>query len=152
MKAYTVFVDIDCSRERVIELFDNVDNLQKWQTGLKSFKHLSGEPGQVGAISEIIFKHGRHLIEMTETITERNLPDEFNGFYEWSGGRNTLVNRFVELGPNSTRWESTCDYQFSGFMIRAMAFLFPGMFKKQNQLFLDNFKAFCEDGTDVRDK
>ncbi|MFQ5507583.1 MAG: SRPBCC family protein [Planctomycetota bacterium] len=54
MKPYTVEVDIDLPRERVIELFDNADNLYKWQPGLQSFEHLSGEPGQPGASSRMV--------------------------------------------------------------------------------------------------
>ena len=37
-------------------------------------------------------------------------------------------------------------------MLKLMGFLAPGMFRKQNLKFLQNFKAFCEHGHDVRDK
>lgn len=151
MKPYTVSIDINLARDRVIELFDDPQNLVKWQKGLQSFEHVSGEPGQPGAKARLVFKNGRHVIELTETVTERNLPDEFNGTYEWNGGRNTLRNRFIELDPGSTRWESTCAYTFSSFILKLMALVMPGMFKKQNQSFLDAFKAFCEEGQDVRD-
>jgi len=86
------------------------------------------------------------LIELIETVTERKLPDEFNGTYEWPGGRNTLRHRFIELGPNRTRWESTCAYQFSSFLLKLIGFFCPGMFRKQNLRFLQNFKAFAEEG------
>ena len=98
-----------------------------------------------------MFKNGRRTIELTEIITERNLPDEFNGRYEWSGGSNTLRNRFIELGPNRTRWESTCDYQLDSFLLKMMGFFLPGMFRSQNLMFLRNFKVFCEHGRDVRE-
>jgi len=39
----TVQIDIDLPREQVIQLFDDPDNLAKWQKGLLSFEHLSGE-------------------------------------------------------------------------------------------------------------
>ena len=150
MKPYTVEIEIALPRERVIELFDNPDNLFKWQAGLQSFESISGEPGHPGAKSKLVFKNGRHTIELIETVTERNLPDEFNGRYEWSGGRNTLRNRFIELGPNRTKWESTCDYQFSAVLPKLVGFVAPGMFRKQNLKFLRAFKAFCEEGRDVR--
>ena len=76
MKAYTVAIEIDLPRDRVIELFDNPDNLFKWQTGLQSFDHLSGEPGQPGAKSKFVYRSGKHTIELIETVTERKLPDE----------------------------------------------------------------------------
>lgn len=150
MKPYTVSVEIDLPRSRVLELFDDVENLCKWQEGLERFEHVSGEPGQEGAVSKLVFRNGKRRIELTETITKRDLPDEFNGIYAWDGGSNTLVNRFIEVGPNRTRWESTCDYEMKHLMLKVMGFLFPGMFRKQNQRFLDNFKAFCEEGRDVR--
>ena len=150
MKPYTVEIEIALPRERVVELFDEPENLYKWQTGLQSFEHLSGEPGQVGATSKLVYLNGKHRIELLETITDRNLPDEFSGTYEWSGGRNTLQNRFIALGPDRTRWESTCDYEFKSLMLKAMGALLPGTFRKQNLSFLKNFKAFCEQGFDVR--
>ncbi len=151
MKPYTVEIEIDLPRDRVIELFDNPDNLIKWQKGLQSFEHISGEPGQPGAKSKLVYLNGKHRVELIETVTERNLPDEFNGRYEWPGGQNTLRNRFIKLGLSRTKWESTCDYQFSGLMPKLMGFFFPGMFRKQNLTFLRNFKAFCEEGRDVRE-
>lgn len=42
---YELEITINLPRERVIELFDNPDNLKKWQEGLQSFSHRSGTPG-----------------------------------------------------------------------------------------------------------
>ena len=151
MKPYTVSIDIDLPRDRVIELFDNVENLPKWQTGLQSFEHVSGEPGQVGAKSKMVFLNGKQRIELIETITKRDLPDEFNGLYEWGGGSNTLDNRFIELAPDKTRWESTCSYELRHMFLKLMGTFMPGMFKKQNLKFMQNFKAFAEEGRDARE-
>jgi hypothetical protein len=151
MKEYTVEVEIALPRDRVIELFDNTDNLCKWQTGLRSFQHISGQSGQPGAKSKLIFVNGRHTIELIETVTVRNLPDEFSGTYEWPGGRNTLRNHFIELGPARTKWESTCAYEFSSVMLKMMGFFCPGMFRRQNLSFLRNFKAFAEEGRNANE-
>jgi hypothetical protein len=151
MKPYTVAIEIALPRGHVIELFDDPENLFKWQTGLVSFEHLSGEPGQPGAKSKLVYVSGKHRIELIETVTERNLPDEFNGTYEWQGGKNTLRNRFIALGPDRTKWESTCAYEFSSLMMKLMGFFFPGMFRNQNLSFLKNFKEFAEEGRDVNE-
>ncbi len=151
MKEYTVEIEMAVPRARVVELFDNPDNLFKWQTGLQSVEHISGERGQPGAKSKLVYLSGRHRIELIETVTVRNLPDEMSGTYEWQGGKNTLRNRFIELGPNRTKWESTCAYQFRSFMLKMMGFFCPGMFRKQNLSFLKNFKAFAEEGRDVNE-
>lgn len=150
MKPYTVHIDINKPREEVLALFDSIENLYAWQTGLQSVEHISGEPGEVGAKMLLVFDDGKRRIELTETITKKNLPDEFDGTYEWDGGMNTLENRFIELDANTTRWESTCAYEFRSIMLKLMGFFMAGMFRKQNMSFLKNFKAFCEDGQDVR--
>ena len=64
---------------------------------------IESEPGQPGAVSKLVYDDGKHRIELTETVTNRNLPDEFDGTYEWSSGMNTLNNRFIEIGPNRTK-------------------------------------------------
>ena len=145
MKEFTVEMEIDLPRDRVIELFDNPDNLYKWQTGLQSFEHISGQPGHPGAKSRLVYLHGKQKIELIETVTERNLPDEFNGRYELQGGTNTLRNRFIELGPHRTKWESTCEYHFKSFGLKLMGFFCPGVFRRQNLRFLQNFKMFAEE-------
>jgi len=151
MKPNTVEIDIDLPRHQVIELFNNQENLFKWQTGLQRFEHLSGEPGQPGARSNLHYLLGKRPMVLTETIIDNNLPDEFNGRYEWPGGENTLRNRFLELGSGRTRWVSTCDYKFSSTMMKLMGCVMPGMFRRQNLRFLQNFKAFCEEGRDIRE-
>ena len=150
MKPYTVEIEINLPRDRVVELFDDSENLFYWQNGLQSFEHISGEPGQPGAQSRMTYKHGKHQFDLIETITENNLPDEFNGTYEWKGGSNTLINKFIEVEPGITKWESTCDYTLQGIMMKLMGWFFPHKFKEQNMLYLKNFKRFCEEGYDVR--
>ena len=73
---YTSEIEINSPIDKVIELFDNPDNMDKWMKGLQSFEPISGKPGQVGAKSRLKFKMGKREIEMIETITVRNLPDE----------------------------------------------------------------------------
>ena len=74
---YTTEVSIDLPRDKVIELFDSTENMYKWQEGLKSFKVISGDPGQNGCRAEMVYESRRGDLTMIETITNRNLPDEF---------------------------------------------------------------------------
>ena len=140
---YSTEIEIDLPVERVIELFDNSDNLSKWQPELISFEHLSGEPGQVGAKSKLKYQMGKREIEMIETITVRNLPEEFSGTYEAKGIFNVVKNKFVQLAENKTKYISDQEFQFSG-MMKLMGALMPGAFKKQSQKYLKQFKEFAE--------
>ncbi len=140
---FTTEVTIDLPRQRVVELFDNPDNLAKWQNGLKVFEPVSGQPGMPGAKSRLLYDMGRREVEMVETITVRNLPDEFSGTYEAKGVWNEVKNFFHEAGPDKTRWVSENEFRFKGLMA-LMGFLMPGAFRKESLKQMVAFKQFAE--------
>lgn len=138
-------VTIDLPIDRVIQLFDNPNNLKEWQDGFVSFEHLSGTPGETGAKSLIKYKHGKREMELIETITVKNLPEEFSGTYEHKHMDNTLKNSFVALSDQQTRLDCYIHYtKFKAFVPKIMAFLMPGMYRKFTQKWLDQFKKFAE--------
>ena len=49
-------VVIDAGRETVWRLFDDPDNLSKWQPTLKAFTPTSGIPGQPGATADLVYE------------------------------------------------------------------------------------------------
>lgn len=140
---YKQEIEIDKPIDQVIALFDNPDNMSKWMEGLQSFEPISGTPGQPGAKSKLKFKMGNREIEMIETITVRNLPDEFSGSYEAKGVFNIVKNKFIKISNNKTKYISECKFQFTGFM-KIIAFLMPNSFKKQSMKYLVDFKEFAE--------
>jgi len=140
---YSVSITIDKPVNEVVALFDNVDNMKKWMNGLESFEPLDGTPGEVGAKSRLRFKMGKREIEMIETITAKNLPEEFTGTYEAKGVFNIVRNSFEPLPGNKTKYTTEQEFQFKGFM-KLMGLLMPGAFKKQSMKYLQDFKAFAE--------
>lgn len=139
---YTTEVIIDLPRLKVIELFDNTDNLHKWQLGLKSFEPISGEPGQEGALSKMVYEARKGDLEMTETITRRNFPDEFHCTYKARGVYNEMYNYF-EVDGDKTLWRTVNVFKFNGLM----AFMAPFMksaFINNTLLNMERFKTFAE--------
>ena len=141
---YMTEIEIDRRRTMVIELFDNPDNLKHWQPGFQSFEHLSGTRGQPGAKSKLVFLNRGRTMEMIETITVRNLPHEFSGTYDIKGIYNEVRNYFTEVAADKTKWVSHIEFRFSGIGMKILVALFPGMFKKQSQKFMQLFKEFAE--------
>lgn len=139
---YNCEVTIDLPREEVIELFDSSENLSKWQPGLQSFEHMSGEPGQVGAKSRMVYDENGRIIEMIETITNQNFPDEFSATYEAKGVINWNSNRFYAEG-DKTRWVQETEFKFSGIM-RVISVFMRGTFPKETMKSMNQFKAFAE--------
>lgn len=146
---YSVEITIEKPRNEVIKKMDNVDNMKHWQKGLVSSEHISGTPGKVGAKMQLNYKMGRRELSLTETITKSNFPEEFHGTYSTKGMYNIQENYFEETPDGHTKWVSICEFQPSGFMMKAMAFLMPGAFKKQSKQYMLDFKNFVEKGTSV---
>ena len=142
---FTCTVDVDLPIERVVELYDDPANREHWQDGYLRAEPFSGIPGELGAKARLLFRQGKGEMELIETITVRNPPYEFSATYEHEHMVNTMTNRLTSLDAKTTRWEAVLDYtKFNGFMPRLMAMLMPGMFKRQTQKWLDQFKVFSE--------
>ncbi len=142
-------VTIDAPREAVWAAFDNVDNMTRWQTGLKSFTPVSGTPGQVGAVSELVYEENGREIVMQETLSERREPDLLAGMYDAGFGSTIIVNHFDALDENTTRWTSWCNYRFRGLM-RFLSLFMAGAIKKRVDGDMQRFKLMVE--SDLADK
>lgn len=142
MMNYTNEITINLPREQVAELFSDPAQIKQWQPTFQTMKHISGEPGQAGAKSSMVYLEGKREMTLIETILVNNLPDEFTATYETAGVYNLQKNYFYAEG-DKTRWVSETEFKFSGFM-RIIGFFMRGAFVKQSNKIMDDFKAFAE--------
>lgn len=157
---YTVSIEIALPRHQVVRLLADPAQLPKWLRGLVLHEPLNGGYGEVGTKSRVVLKMGQQEFECTETITRREpaeldvIPKESVVHFEreivgggmWSAVR----DRLTEAGPTLTLWESENEYRFSGLMMRLVGLFMPGAFRKQSLKHMQDFKAFAEQGKDVR--
>jgi hypothetical protein len=158
---YTVSIEIAKPLEEVAQLLADPAHMPKWLRGLVLHEPLSGVHGQLGTRSRVVMQTGQQKFEGIETITRRE-PADLRGipkgsvvYYEreivgegmWSAAR----ERLTEAGPNTTLWESENEYRFSGLLMRLVGLLMPGAFRKQSLQHMQDFKAFAEQGKDVRE-
>ncbi len=158
---YTVSIEIAQPRERVVQLLADPAQMPKWLRGLVLHEPLDGVHGQVGTTSRVVMQMGQQKIEGTETITRREpadlhgIPKECVVHFEREivvkGMWNAARERLTEAGPETTLWESENEYRFSGVPMRLMGLLMPGAFRKQTRQHMQDFKAFAEQGKDVRE-
>jgi len=141
---YDTEIVINASRSRVIELFDDSDNMKKWQPDLISYTQQTGEEGEPGSTAKIVYRMGKREMEMIETITVRNLPDEFSGIYKTDGVKNIMENFFEELDSDKTKWTTRNEFISDKFALKLMMRFMPGVFKKQTMKFMRDFKEFVE--------
>ncbi|MEM9647262.1 MAG: SRPBCC family protein [Bacteroidota bacterium] len=147
---YTCEIIVNLPRVEFIKKLDNPENMRHWQRGLLAYEHLSGKPGEEGGQMNLKYKMGKRDLEMVETIIKRDLPHSLHTTYDTKGVHNIQKNHFKEE-DGKTKWVSESEFQFSGFGMKLMGLLMPGAFKKQSMKYLQDFKAFAEDGTSVLD-
>ena len=141
---YTIDISINIPRERVIELFDNPDNLPKWQEGLKSLVLLEGKAGQEGSSSKMVYSMRKSDLVITETVIRRNFPDLYSVRYKSKGVHNEVVNHFSEPEPGQTIWKVINEFRFGG-MMALMAPFMKSAFTSNTLLNMERFKAFAEE-------
>lgn len=158
---YTVSTEIALPRERVVQLLADPAHLPKWLRGLVLHEPLNGRHGQVGTESRVVMQMGQQAMECIETITRRE-PESLHGIPKGSvvyfdreivadGMWSAVSDRLTEAGPETTLWVSENEYRFGSVPMRLMAPFMRGAFRKQSQQHMQDFKAFAEQGADVRE-
>lgn len=146
---YTLEIVINKPREEVAQKMADPKNMPHWQRGFISLEPMEGEPGKEGSTTKLNYKMGKREVEMIETILKNDLPREFNATFDANGVHNIQHNRFEEIDANTTKWVSESEFQFGNFVMKAMGWLAPGAFKKQSRKYIEDFKAFVEEGKKV---
>lgn len=134
---------IAASLDTVWAAFDNPDNMMRWQQNLESFNHVSGEPRQAGAISELVYDEKGRKVILREEITERREPNFLAGAYVSPMGTTLIVNHFEPVDGNSTRWTSWCNFTFQGFM-KIMSLFVSGIIRRRTEADMQRFKLMVE--------
>ncbi|MFD1161943.1 SRPBCC family protein [Hwangdonia seohaensis] len=138
---FTCSINVKKPKLEVAKHFEDPEALKQSQKDFLRMEHLSGNQGEAGAKSKLIYKK----FDLIETIIHNKLPDEFYAKYEHKSMTNTMRSKFTALNDNETALTAEIDYtEFKGFFIKLMAKLFPNMFKKQVDKWLLRFKSFCE--------
>ena len=141
---YTCTIIVDLPLEKTAELWNNEAHFSHWQDGFQSIELLSGTANTKGAKSRILLE-GKQKMELIETIISVDLPHKKVAMYEHIHMTNTQTTRFTAIDSTKTEFTSIVEYtKFNGFMIKVMAKLFPSMFKKQSQKWMNQFKEFAE--------
>lgn len=138
-------IQINAPREFVASYLRRSDHFDKWQDDFQSATLLSGDKSQEGAKTKMLYKFGKSDMELIETIRNNNLPHSFEALYEHKHMDNTMLSTFDDAGDNKTLYSTQVNYiEMKGLMIKIMAKLFSGKFKKGPEKWMQQFKSFVE--------
>ncbi len=137
-------IDIHKPVETVVHFFKDTDSLSKWQDGFVKKELIQGNAWENGAVSKMYYKYGKREMELTETITSNRLPHSFEASYHHKHMDNTMKCVFRPLGDVATRYEYEFEYTRMAFVPKLMGILFPGMYRKQGEKWIKQFKEHIE--------
>ena len=140
---YSVSNTINKPLAEVIEKFQDPDGILQWMKGLKRVEHVSGTPGEKGAVSIFHFIHKNKEMSIEETMLEQNLPEQIKFSYKSQMGTNEVEMKFEKIDDQSVRQINNTTFHLTGIM-KLMGPLMKGMFKKQSLKYMDAFKAYAE--------
>lgn len=140
---YTSIVEINAPLARVIELFNNPDNLQYWMPELIHSELISGTLGATGAVGRLTLKDGSKEYEVIETVTMKNLPSIFARTYQMKNILLTINDSFTPIDEKRTRYTSENAASLTGWM-KCIGTLVRIKLEKQTEGQLQSFKRFVE--------
>jgi hypothetical protein len=135
---------IDLPINRTIELYQLQEDFNQWHLGFVSKELISGLSNQINTKSKLVYHNNNNVIELVETILPPKSENQFISLYEHKHMINIMTSTFSTITKNQTRLDVEIHYtKFIGFMPKLMAILMPGVFKKQTQKMVDNFKNYA---------
>ena len=142
---FSCSIEINRSREDVVRLWIDPTHFDKWQEGYHQSKVIDGNQGSTGSKTLLVYQQGKRTMELLESVIVNELPERYEGLYEHKHMVNTMTTTFNIISDEVTKMESEIEYiEFRHLIPRLMSWLMPGMFKKQVQKWMNNFKAFAE--------
>lgn len=142
---YKGSIEIHKPKSMVAQLFADPASLKEYQDGFVRKELMSGQEGEKGAISRMYYEDGKRKMVLTETILTNDLPDLFEAFYHHEHMDNTMRCQFTALDKNRTRYDYEFEYTRINWVIpRLMAILFPGVYRRQGEKWMRQFKEFVE--------
>ncbi|MEM1339736.1 MAG: SRPBCC family protein [Bacteroidota bacterium] len=139
------YLDINKPRDVVVAFFSNPENQKKWQDGFVKASQLIGKARENGAVLELYYKYGNKEMVLTETVTSNLLPDSFEATYHHKHMDNTMKYTFSPLSDYTTRYVYEFEYtRINWILPKLMALLFPGIYRKQGEKWMRQFKDAVE--------
>jgi uncharacterized protein YndB with AHSA1/START domain len=141
---YRLELILDRPRAEVWKIFDDPDNMNKWQPSLVKLERVSGTAGRPGSVTALTFKNGDREFSLTEEVTFRAEPERLDGFYENVFAKNFVHNTFLEHDKDHTLWKVEAEFQFKTWFMRVISPFVKKRFVASTQRDMERFKALVE--------
>ena len=140
---YSAKVAVNKSIKEVFKIFNDSKNVKNWIPEVTSFQVINENPGKTGSVYKIVVDSQGQEITMTEKVIAYVPNEKVTLFFDAENMLKTDDYIFTEKdGITTITLNSSC--QSESFIMACMFPYFKGIFQKQDQTYLDNFKKFVE--------
>jgi hypothetical protein len=141
---FTLELTLHRSQAEVWCAFDNPENIKMWQRTLVRYETVSGEQGQVGAVSKLTYAEGKGEFILMEKVTCRAEPERFDVVYENNFADNSVKNTFIATSENQTLWKMEVEYKFKTLLMKIVGPFVKKNFVKRSERDMERFMEFVE--------
>lgn len=141
---FSLELPIQKPRREVWKIFDDPENIKKWQPTLIKFETLSGIQGRPGAISKLTYSEGTREFALLEKVLHRDEPNQFDSIYENDFADNTVKNSFSAIGEEETLWKVAVEYKFKTFLMKVVGPIMKRNFVARTKREMERFKELAE--------
>ena len=140
---YRAEVNVNKSIKVVFEIFNNSENIKNWVPEVKSFEVVNTNPGKTGSVYKIVIDNKGQEVTMTEKVMAYVPNEKVTLFFDAEGMLKRDDYIFKEKdGVTTITLNTSC--QSDSYILACIFPYFKATFQKQDQSYLNNFKAFAE--------
>jgi uncharacterized protein YndB with AHSA1/START domain len=140
---YIAEVTVNKSIKEVFEVFNNSENIKNWVPEVKSFEVVNKNPGKTGSVYKIVIDNKGQEVTMTEKVMAYVPNEKVTLFFDAEGMLKRDDYIFKEKdGVTTITLNTSC--QSDSYILACIFPYFKGTLQKQDQSYLNNFKAFAE--------
>lgn len=127
-------------------VLQDVEKLSEWLSGFQKLEHISGSPGEIGAVSNVYFDENGQTMVIKETISDVVPNESISMFYE-SDFMNMDYNLKLTSVNGQTKLTSKTVAEGNGVISKSIMALIGSMLKQQEETNLSNLKKTIEQNT-----
>lgn len=140
---YSAQVSVNKPLEEVFKTFNQPGNVKKWIPEIISIDTLHLNPGYIGSEYKIVVLNQDQEIKMTEKVLAYIPNEKVTLFFDAENMLKRDDYLFNEKdGVTTVILNSSC--QSDSYVMACVFPYFKGVFRDQDQMYLNNFKAFVE--------
>jgi uncharacterized protein YndB with AHSA1/START domain len=139
----TAQIKIKQPAEKVWQLMRDEKQLPLWLTNFKSIEHLSGEKGEAGSTSRMVFLEGGRTMEITEHILKVVENKEVHFTLSHPTMISDVRTRLVQKDGGTMLIQAT-ETKPQGFFMKLFFLFMKGTMKKRMQTDLERLKLLAE--------